>query len=40
MSPPATWQDGLIALPITLVAACLSALIGRALGDVLRRNPR
>lgn len=40
MSPPATWQDGLIALPITLAAACLSALIGRALGDVLRRNPR
>lgn len=40
MMPAATLQDGLVALPLTLAAGALSALLGQGIGEILRRNPR
>ncbi|HET6782086.1 MAG TPA: hypothetical protein VFH67_08310, partial [bacterium] len=40
MMPAATLHDGLVALPLTLAAGALSALLGQGIGEILRRNPR
>lgn len=40
LRPAATWLDALAALPLTAAAGAASAVLGRAVGEVLRRNPR